>query len=263
MPEKNNIHEIVNSNMGIIKRFFGYALLIAGLGVLLMTILRGIIGYQDGMFSFTESEYLTTVADVQSGFLPLIEPQDNKGFSQVDVTDEAEFQTPENDENVTVTQEADDVEIPDHIPINIKIEVIDLDVEIIPVEKMEIIIDDVGYHTWEAPEEVVGWQYYSAQLGRTGNTVLIGHHNSSGSVFKNLKDIVVGDRITISSEDQDFEYKVKDIMILLEKEQPLEVRLENAKWLWATLDERVTLVTCWPKYDNSHRLIIVAIPIDD
>ena len=263
MLEKNSIREIVNSNKGIIKRSLGYVLLFAGLGVLLMTILRGIIGYQDGMFSFTESEYLTTVADVQSGFLPLIELQDNKDFPQVDGYEENEVQLPENDENITVTQEADDVEIPEHIPINIRVEVIDLDVEIIPAEKMEIIIDNVGYQTWEAPEEVVGWQYNSAQLGRTGNTVLIGHHNSSGSVFKNLKDLIVGDRIIISSEDQDFEYEVKDIMILLEKEQPLEVRLENAKWLWPTLDERITLVTCWPKYDNSHRLIIVALPIDD
>jgi sortase A len=40
------------------------------------------------------------------------------------------------------------------------------------------------------------------------------------------------------------------------------VRLQNAQWIQPTTDERLTLVTCWPYNDNSHRLIIVARPID-
>jgi len=37
--------------------------------------------------------------------------------------------------------------------------------------------------------------------------------------------------------------------------------LQNARWIMASSDERLTLVTCWPAYSNTHRLILVAKPI--
>jgi hypothetical protein len=48
--------------------------------------------------------------------------------------------------------------------------------------------------------------------------------------------------------------------IVPEKDQPLEVRRENARWIGPSNDERLTLVTCWPRHDNTHRLILVALP---
>ena len=51
-------------------------------------------------------------------------------------------------------------------------------------------------------------------------------------------------------------------MILEERDQSLDVRIENAQWIEQTDDERLTLVTCWPYTDNSHRLIVVAHPIE-
>jgi sortase A len=41
----------------------------------------------------------------------------------------------------------------------------------------------------------------------------------------------------------------------------MEVRIANAKWIQPTSDERLTLVTCWPYTNNTHRLIIVARPL--
>jgi sortase (surface protein transpeptidase) len=49
-------------------------------------------------------------------------------------------------------------------------------------------------------------------------------------------------------------------MILAEEGQEIGVRLENARWLQPSDDERLTLVTCWPQWSNTHRLIIVARP---
>jgi len=49
-------------------------------------------------------------------------------------------------------------------------------------------------------------------------------------------------------------------MILEERDAPVEQRLENARWLARSEDERLTLITCWPPESNTHRLIIVAIP---
>jgi hypothetical protein len=49
-------------------------------------------------------------------------------------------------------------------------------------------------------------------------------------------------------------------MILPEKGESLERRLENARWLLRSTDERLTLVTCWPATSNTHRLILIALP---
>jgi sortase A len=51
-------------------------------------------------------------------------------------------------------------------------------------------------------------------------------------------------------------------MILPERDQPLQVRLKNAQWVASSQDERLTLITCWPFNSNTHRLVIVATPIN-
>lgn len=40
----------------------------------------------------------------------------------------------------------------------------------------------------------------------------------------------------------------------------VDVRMDNARWILPSTDERLTLVTCWPAKSNTHRLIIVASP---
>ncbi len=51
-------------------------------------------------------------------------------------------------------------------------------------------------------------------------------------------------------------------MILQERFVDVATRLDNARWLNRTDDVRLTLVTCWPKISNTHRLILVARPLD-
>jgi sortase A len=72
----------------------------------------------------------------------------------------------------------------------------------------------------------------------------------------------LGDEIEVDSDSHVFFYKVTAREVLLERDQPREVRLKNARWIQPTTDERLTLVTCWPYTSNTHRLIIVARPID-
>jgi sortase A len=94
-----------------------------------------------------------------------------------------------------------------------------------------------------------------------GNTVLDGHNNISGEVFRTLTNIQVGDTITLYAANQERVYRVGQKLILKEIGQPLEVRQANAQYISPTSDERLTLVTCWPPTGNSHRLIIVAQPV--
>jgi sortase A len=54
-----------------------------------------------------------------------------------------------------------------------------------------------------------------------------------------------------------FSYYVSEIEYLEEKDQPLDVRHQNATWLENTPDQRVTLVSCWPR-SGTHRLLVIA-----
>jgi len=148
------------------------------------------------------------------------------------------------------------------IPNRIIISSIGLDAPIVESRKEEVEIESKPFIQWYAPDEfAVGWQSDSATLGEIGNSVLNGHHNVHGEVLKNLEKIKEGDRILIyGSPESIFTYIVTNIMILPERDVPLDQRLDNAKWMLSTNDERITIITCWPYYSNTHRLIVVARP---
>lgn len=147
------------------------------------------------------------------------------------------------------------------IPTRLVIPAIELDVTVVPASSRLIKYEGKYYSQWVAPNSfAVGWHTYSALLGSPGNTVLNGHHNEYGEVFRRLVELETGDEILVYSDQLEFQYKVVLKMILPERNQPAEVRLANAAWIMPTEDERLTLVTCWPYESNSHRLILVAKP---
>lgn len=145
------------------------------------------------------------------------------------------------------------------LPTRIVISAIDLDAPVIPVGLHQV----DGNLTWDVPNYfAAGWLQKSAVLGQAGNTVLDGHHNILGKVFARLKDLKQGDQIQVFAGDLSFLYVVTGLHNLPERDQPMDVRIDNAKWIQTTTDERLTLVTCWPPDNNTNRLIIVAQPID-
>ena len=148
------------------------------------------------------------------------------------------------------------------IPYRLIIDKIELNVPIIPVEYKEIeYLGDI-YQQWIAPNRyAVGWHNLSAPLGESGNTVLNGHHNVYGEVFSRLTELENGDTIQVIAENTRFTYLVANKLILKERFQSVETRIDNARWIQASDDERLTLVTCWPYESNTHRVIVVAIPI--
>ena len=151
----------------------------------------------------------------------------------------------------------------DVVPVRISIPIIDLTADIINATNKEIIQGEKTYIQWLAPDEyAIGWHFDSAFLGVPGNTVLNGHHNVYGKVFENLDKLVSGDEIFIYGNDfHIYQYVVSNTMILPERDVSFEERLENARWILPSEDERITLITCWPYFSNTHRLIIVASPI--
>lgn len=150
------------------------------------------------------------------------------------------------------------------IPDRIVIPAIGLDAPVVVAEFNFTQIEGETFGQWLAPSEyAAGWHPNSALLGEPGNTVINGHHNEFGKVFEKIVDLKVGDEIDVYSKGRKFAYVVANPpMKLLELYQNVETRLNNARWLAHTDDERLTLVTCWPPLSNTYRVIVVARPME-
>lgn len=147
-------------------------------------------------------------------------------------------------------------------PDRIVIPSITLDETVVPVKFVEYEYEGRTFNQWQPPEgRKVGWHNTSAGLGIAGNTVLNGHHNIQGMVFRDLYQVQLGDKIELYSGAELISYVVVHTDILEERNQPIEVRLSNAEWIKSTEDERVTIITCWPFESNTHRVVVVAVPI--
>lgn len=111
---------------------------------------------------------------------------------------------------------------------------------------------------WLVPDTAAGWHQNSALPGHGSNVVLSGHHNMGTEVFRYLVNLKKGDEVVLQADGRDYHYLVTEHFILPERSVSEEQRRQNAQWIMPTSDERLTLVTCWPQNDNSHRLIVVA-----
>lgn len=169
---------------------------------------------------------------------------------------------PETEDNLVTMTEALAQEPLTGSPKRIIIPAIDLDAPVASIGVEPVIQGGQTYYQWLVPNEfIAGWHENSARLGQPGNTVLNGHHNVYGEVFRDLVDVEEGDELIMYDEELQYTYRITTKEILPERDQPIEVRLENAQWIAPTEDERITIITCWPYTDNSHRLVVVAEPI--
>jgi LPXTG-site transpeptidase (sortase) family protein len=151
---------------------------------------------------------------------------------------------------------------PAEIPTRIVIPAIELDAPVKMAETYFVQVGGENFQQWLAPDEfAAGWHAASARLGEPGNTVLNGHNNIYGEVFRYLTDLQVGDYLLVYGEETVYKYQITNYMILPEKYEQLDVRMNNAQWILPSQDERLTLITCWPYESNTHRLILVAKPI--
>lgn len=151
-----------------------------------------------------------------------------------------------------------------NIPTRIVISKIKLDAPVIVTDFNHTNVDGETFGQWQAPNEfAAGWHPDSALLGELGNTVINGHHNAYGEVFGKLVDLNPGDIFSVFAGDKEYKYIIANRMILPERYEDAATRLENARWLARSEDYRLTLVTCWPKETNTHRLILVARPLEE
>ncbi|NLT41987.1 MAG: sortase, partial [Anaerolineae bacterium] len=101
----------------------------------------------------------------------------------------------------------------------------------------------------------------SARPGEAENMVIAGHHNMAGEVFRDLVTLTVGAEVSIFAGETEHRYLVTDVQVLAEKGMPLEVRQANGLWIGQTGAEMLTMVTCWPYNNNTHRVVVRALPV--
>jgi hypothetical protein len=85
--------------------------------------------------------------------------------------------------------------------------------------------------------------------GEFGNSVIVGHRTTYGGPFHDLDRVVRGDRITVTTGNGSFVYKVTDV---------LRTGAGQSDPLNGSLDSRLTLVTSTPAYVPDGRLAVVA-----
>ncbi|MGH2707488.1 MAG: class E sortase, partial [Actinomycetota bacterium] len=89
----------------------------------------------------------------------------------------------------------------------------------------------------------------TASPGQGGNMVISGHRTTYGAPFKRLDELEAGDEISLTTMQGRFLYLVTDTRIVA----PTEVSILNP-----TIDSRLTLTTCHPKFSDRQRLVVLA-----
>lgn len=148
------------------------------------------------------------------------------------------------------------------LPERIAIPAIGLDVPVVEVGwEARIVNGEAQGNVWQTADFAAGFHRDSAPLGRPGNTVISGHNNIRGAVFARLYDLQPGDEIRLFGGEQDRVYAVENKYVVREEGASEARRAANARWIQATPDERLTLVSCYPPWGNSHRVLVVAKPL--
>lgn len=152
------------------------------------------------------------------------------------------------------------------IPQRLVIPVIFVDTDIIAVGTGKLVTSTLsqtkGFHIEAPRSKAVGWHDYSGRLGESKNVVLNGHNNIYGSVFLKLYTLKRGDDIYLQANDIACHYQVQEVLILLERDQPLEIQQKNSQYIRPMSDERVTLISSWPETSNTHAVVVIAKPVE-
>lgn len=146
-------------------------------------------------------------------------------------------------------------------PTRIVIPAINLDAPVVEVGWKVVERDGQTTTEWEVADYAAGFHIGSAYPGNVGNTVLSGHHNVRGKVFRYLVNVNPGDLVILYADGRAYYYRVESKQILPEKYASDEQRRKNAELIGYFPEERLTLVTCWPYTSNTHRVVVVARPV--
>jgi LPXTG-site transpeptidase (sortase) family protein len=125
-----------------------------------------------------------------------------------------------------------------------------------PVVELGTVLDEKGQWVWETPKHAVGHHRGTAGPGEAGNMVLSGHISSpvrgEGNVFAALPRVKLGDELVVETKRGRFLYRVVTRRV---------VEPDAVDVMAPTEAAMATLITCYPDWVYSHRLVLTAEPL--
>jgi sortase A len=141
---------------------------------------------------------------------------------------------------------------------------------IVPALGVDAPVVEVGWHVtqngdealgeWETVAGAAGHHRGSTDPGQPGNCVLSAHSSDAGgAVFRGLENLPVGALVQVVAVDKtEYTYRVGTVITLDEVGATASEKRENARWLDPTDQAVLTLVTCWPPWSYTHRVVVRA-----
>ena len=150
----------------------------------------------------------------------------------------------------------------DSPPTRLVIPKLALDIPVLPVGVKTVREGGKAQVVWADVPNAGGFHKASAYPGNPGNTVINGHRDILGAVFRHLDRLTVGDEITLYVGDVTYLYYVTEALVVPETFASAEQRAANLRLISYMPEERLTLVTCTPVGLATHRLLVIAKPLD-
>jgi sortase A len=169
--------------------------------------------------------------------------------------------------------------IDEGLPVRIVIPDLGIDVPVVEMTWHIVEPDEFPVSEWVIPRNEAGHHVNSAHLGQVGNIAISGHNNIYGKVFEPISqawdndsrksidaatdgsDILNGRMVQLyNAAGRRFDYRIEEFYRLKDTGVSLAQRQANARFMQPTEDARLTIITCWPPWNNTHRLILIARP---
>lgn len=100
---------------------------------------------------------------------------------------------------------------------------------------------------WEQLKKGVAHRADTANPGQIGNTVLSGHNDIFGEVFRYLEELKPGDEIIVYTSQRSFTYTISGWELV----EPTQVDVMDP-----TTNATITLISCHPYLIDNHRIIV-------
>ena len=123
---------------------------------------------------------------------------------------------------------------------------------ILSIDEIDLKVAVVTYRKYEDLRTAVGYMANTDLPGEPGITYIVGHRTGFGSPFRELDQLLLGDRISLkNAAGQINEYLVEFIEIKRPTQAIPELKKLNG-------ETNLLLVTCHPEFSTELRLIVGA-----
>ena len=149
-------------------------------------------------------------------------------------------------------------------PVRLIIPALGIDVPVVPVTSRLLEKQGTLIRVWGTADYAAGYHENGVLPGEPGNLVISGHNNIKGQVFRPLS--LLGNKgVPFPRGARIYLVDARGRVYIYAMERMLKVDVRDAasrdagrRWLWSTRDPVLTLVTCWPPNNNTHRILVRA-----